>query len=123
MARNTDTIINTTGTTASFNSGDFTPSGDYKGAIFYLSATENSGTATVDIKIQGKSPNGDYYDLPNASFSQVNSTSTAAFTLYPGIAETANSNVSDVLPCTFRAAVTVGGTGNYDLLLEAEYIP
>lgn len=122
MARNTDTIFNTTGTTASFNSSDFNPDGDYKGAKFYLSATENSGTATVDVKIQAIDAFGNYYDLPGAAFAQVSATGTDVITIYPGLAETANETISDVLPDQFRAVVTVGGTGNYDLQLTAEYI-
>lgn len=122
MARSTDTIFNTTGTTASFNSSDFDPSVNYKGAMFYLTATENSGTATVDVKIQRKDLDGNYFDIGGGAFAQVSATGTSQLIIYPGIAETANETVSDVLSDVFRAVVTVGGTGDYDLKLVAEYL-
>ena len=85
---------------------------DGKGAIFVLDVTAVSGTSpTLDLKIQVFSPLGnDYVDLAGAAFAQKTAANTSMLTVYPGIAETANVSVSDVMPPLFRAVGTVGGS-------------
>ncbi len=94
------------------NSVDFTNSDGYLGARFYLDYTAESGTApTLDLKIQTKDPiTGKYFDMAGAAFAQASAVSTDELAIYPGIAETANETVSDVLPLTWRVVATVGGS-------------
>ena len=83
------------------------------GVRIYLDISAESGSATLDLKIQGKDQlSTDWVDVPGASFAQKSAvTSTAvSLTLYPGIAETANETVSDMLPEEWRVVVVIGGT-------------
>ncbi len=94
------------------NSGDITNSNGFLGVRLYLDYTAESGTNPVlDLKIQTKDPlSGKYFDMAGAAFSQASAVSTDELTVYPGIAETNNETVSDVLPLTWRVVATVGGT-------------
>lgn len=99
--------------TATFNSNSVTKRG-YKGAIFSLFCSARSGTSpTLDVKIQGYDhASGNWYDIHGAAFAQLTNVTSAPVYLavYPGIAETANQTVSDVMPPMFRAVCTIGGT-------------
>lgn len=83
-----------------------------RGARCVLDITAASGTTpTLDVKLQSKDPiSGKYVDLPGAAFAQKTATGTDDLTVYPGVAETANETVSDVLAGVWRAVATIGGT-------------
>ena len=83
-----------------------------KGVLLFLDVTAVSGTSpTLDVKLQAKDPvTNSYVDIPGAAFSQKTGVSTDSLTVYPGVAETANRSVSDVIPLTWRAVATVGGS-------------
>lgn len=84
----------------------------WKGGIFTLDVTAASGTTpTLDVLIQVKNPvTGAYTDLSGVVFAQETTTGTQVLTVYPGIAETANVSVNDILPAVFKAVATIGGT-------------
>lgn len=84
----------------------------WRGGVFYLNVSSiDSGSPTLDVKLQGKDgASGNYVDIAGAAFAQQSSTTTVALTVYPGVAETANVSVSDVIPYTWRAVGTVAGT-------------
>jgi len=93
------------------NSSDIT-NHNAKGGVFILDYTAEAGTNPVlDLKLQWKdeSVSDTYFDVPGAAFSQAGSVSTDSLVVYPGVAETANESVSDVLSRTFRVVSTVGG--------------
>ena len=81
-----------------------------KGVRVFLDITAETGTATLDVKLQSLDPvSATYFDIPGASLDQKSATSgDDTLILYPGIAETANESVSDVLPLNWRAVATVG---------------
>lgn len=110
MARDIQTVFSSAARTATVNSDR--QGCDGLGAIFVLDVTAASGTTpTLDVKIQIYSPLGnDYIDLAGAAFAQKTTTNTSMLTVYPGIAETANVSVSDVMPPLYRAVATIGGT-------------
>jgi hypothetical protein len=83
-----------------------------KGVSLHLDITAASGSSpTLDIKLQGYDELGaDYFDIPGAVFAQATGTGTDELVLYPGVAETANVSVSDVLPRVSRAVATIGGS-------------
>lgn len=100
----------------------------YRGAQFALYAVGKTGSSpTLDVKIQGKDPISEkYYDIHGAAFAQVtdNMTTPVYLSVYPGVAETTNQSVSDIIPKTFRAYRTVGGTGAaYDISLSVVLVP
>lgn len=97
--------------TATWTSGDF-DAGDNRGVHLVLDVTAASGTTpTLDVKIQRKDPtSGKYVDLPGGAFAQKTGTGTDDLTIYPGIAETNNRSVSDVIGGIYRAVCTLGGT-------------
>lgn len=106
---NSDTpiILEDVARTADANSEDYNSRGR-RGIILYLDVDSITGAApTLDVKLQAKSPNGDYVDVPGAAFAQVSAAGTAALVVYPGVAETANVSVSDVLPRVFRVVTDV----------------
>ncbi len=84
----------------------------HRGIELYLDITAVSGTSpTLDIKLQGKDEtSGKYFDVPGAAFAQKTGTGQATLTIYPGIAESANVSVSDILAGMFRFVATIGGT-------------
>lgn len=94
------------------NSADFVNRG-CKGISVFVKNTASSGTSpTVTVKLQAKSQNGDYYDVPGATTAAIagGTPATNYFTVYPGIAETSNVSVSDVLPPVYRLAWAIGGS-------------
>lgn len=83
-----------------------------KGVRLTLDVTTIVGGNTLDVKLQGKDPTtGKYTDIAGATFSQKTGTGTDELVVYPGIAETANESVSDVIPSIWKAVATHAGTG------------
>ena len=94
----------------------------FKGATFYLDTTlvgadaEGTALAAVNVRLQTKDPvSGSYSDIPGASFLSASTTALDVITIYPGIGETANETISDVLPRTYRAVADQSGTVTYSL--------
>lgn len=87
-------------------------SGGARGIRLYLDITAETGTATLDVKLQGRDSagSGDWFDVPGATFAQKSATGSDDLVIYPGIAETANESVSDVLPSWWRVVGTVGAS-------------
>ncbi len=84
-----------------------------RGFILTLDYTAESGTnPTIDVKVQVKDGlSSKYVDLAGAAFAQKNAVGTFILTVYPGVAESGNVSVSDIIPLTWRVVATVGGTG------------
>jgi len=97
--------------TVTENSDDIKNLG-FRGVTLYLDITAASGTTpTLDIKLQTKDPVSDgYVDMPGAAFAQKTGAGSDTLTVYPGVGETANRSVSDVLPEDWRIVSTIGGT-------------
>ena len=100
-----------TGVAASADLNNF----GYRGAHVTVSATGVTGNGTsLTVKVQGKDPvSGQYYDIHGAALPAVTANLAAPnyLSVYPGIAETGNQTVSDVLPKTWRIHTTLAGTG------------
>jgi hypothetical protein len=97
-----------------------------RGVRVWQKVTAASGTTpTLDTKIQTRDPEtGDGLDLPGANFAQqTGSGAVLDLVVYPGVAETANRSVSDVLSREWRIVSTIGGTTpSFTFTLAAEYI-
>ena len=97
-----------------------------KGVRLYLDITARVGTnPTANFKVQVKSSlTGNYHDLAGASFAQKIAVGTDELIIYPGIGETANRAVSDVLSREWRIVFTVGGTATptFTFSINAEYL-
>jgi hypothetical protein len=94
------------------NSSDYVNRGA-RGISVFVKNTAGSGTTpTVTVKLQAKSATGDYYDVPSATTAAIagGTPATTYFTVYPGVAETANVSVSDTLPAIYRLVWTIGGS-------------
>lgn len=86
---------------------------DAKGAIFVLDITAETGTATLDVKIQWYDEvSGKYIDVPGASFAQRSAVGTNALSVYPGLTASANVAVTQCLTKTLRAVRTEAGGGS-----------
>ena len=95
-----------------------------KGGIFYLDITDETGAATLAIKIQGQDPvSKDWYDLDanvlgtgDYAFASATAQTTGptVLTVYPGLTVSANAVCNGILPQVFRAHATVGGTSSPD---------
>ena len=83
-----------------------------RGIVIYLNATAVSGTSpTADCKLQGYDALADVWqDIAGAAFAQVTAAATQTLTVYPGVAETGNVSVSDVVPALLRVHSTIGGS-------------
>ena len=118
------TVFASAARTTTTNSADQT-NFNRRGARFFLSVTAASGTTpTLNVKIQTKdSIAGDYVDLPGAAFTEKTGVTNDELTVYPGIAETANETVSDVLSRTWRAVATIAGTTpSFTFSLSVAYV-
>lgn len=108
--------------TASANSADQISNGA-RGVHLVLDITAHV-SGTLDVKLQRKDPaSGKYVDIPGASFPQQSGTGTVELTVYPGIAETANVSVSDVLSEVWRAVATLATSPDMTFSLAGSYIP
>ena len=100
--------------------------GEVRGVQITLDITAFGGTnPTLDVKLQRLDPaSGKWVDLPGAAFAQKTGTATADLTVYPGIAETANVSVSDVITEDMNVVWTIGGTAspNFTFSLGANFI-
>lgn len=97
----------------------------HKGVSLILDITVVSGTPTLDVKLQAKDPiSGAYVDIPGAAFAQKTGAGTSMLLVYPGVAETANAEVSTVIPRTWRIAWTIGGgTPSLTFSVGLTYLP
>lgn len=112
--------------TASFNGAEFDVS-PFAAGRFFLNISAASGTTpTLDVKLQTKDPlSGTWSDLVGAAFAQKTGTGAASLTVYPGIAESANTRVSNALSGPLRVVHTIGGTTpsfTYTLVFVPTYI-
>src|SRR3990167_9274567 len=87
---------------------------NFKGVTLYLKlGSINAGT--FDAKVQRKdAASGDWVDIPGASWPQKSAPDTTAdsLTIYPGIAETGNETVSDIIGRTWRVFFTLATGAN-----------
>lgn len=84
----------------------------WRGIRLHITASAELGTSTLDCKVQGKDKlTADFYDIPGAVFTQITGTAVDELVVYPGVAETANESVSDVLPRLWRVRCALTGTG------------
>ena len=83
-----------------------------RGIIIYMEITAVSGTSpTLDAKLQGYDALGDvWHDITGAVFAQKTGAGSDYLTIYPGIGETTNEAVSDVIPAIIRVHNTIGGS-------------
>lgn len=110
--------------TVTANSDDLVNT-QYRGVRLFLNISAASGTSpTLDLKVQSKDPvSGSYVDVPGAAFAQKTGTGTDDLTIYPGVAETANETVSDVVSRTWRVVATIGGTSpSFTFSVGASYL-
>ena len=83
-----------------------------KGVVVWVDVTVDPDTVSIVVKLQGYDETADAWsDIPGAAFGAIAAVSHTALTVYPGIGETANVSVSDILPARIRAVAThTGGT-------------
>lgn len=92
-----------------------------RGARFTLDITAEDGTITLTPKVQAKDHlTGTFVDIPDLIFAATTATGTTQLVIYPGIAETANVSVSDVMPEVFRVVATMSGTTSMTYSISAE---
>lgn len=103
------TVAASSARTATLTGSDQTNDG-WTGVVLTLDITVWNATS-LDVKVQMKDQtSGKYVDIPGAAFAQKSGTGTDTLVIYPGIGETANRSVSDVLPATWRIVGTQVGT-------------
>lgn len=119
------TVFSSAARTATEDSADQVHAG-YRGVHLVLDITVVSGTTpTLDVKLQRKDEtSGKYVDIPGAAFAQKTGTGTDDLVVYPGVAETANRSVSDILSEAWRVVATIGGTTpSFTFSLAGSYVP
>ena len=109
MANQSITALKLTAASASTDSGDLENISSV-GASIVIDITAITGTTpTATFTVQGKDPvSGKYYTI--LASTALNATGTTVLKIYPGLTVAANSVASDVLPRTFKVAVTIAGT-------------
>lgn len=124
FANDVVTVVASTTETATGQSATINARG-FKGASFYLDVTAAGGTSpTLDLTIEVYDPVGDaWHAIPGAAFAQATAVSTQRLVVYPGVAETANVSVSDVLGRSYRFVWTIGGTTpTFTFSIVADYL-
>lgn len=103
-------VLTGTAASASANGADQN-NPTFRGLKVVVNVSAISGTSpTLVVTLQGKDPaSGSYYTL--LASASLTSTGATVLTVYPGVTASANVAVSDVVPRTWRAISTVGGTG------------
>ena len=96
---------------ATYNSDTFKAFGRL-GIRLWLKITGETGTATLDVKLQGYDESAeDWADVAGAAFAQKSATGGPfMLTVYPGATVAANVSVSDALPNQYRVVAVVGGS-------------
>lgn len=100
------------GSAGQYCSADQTNS-DWKGVRLFLNTTAETGTSSGTCKVQNYDYTSlTYQDVPGAAFAAIDDTSSddVNLTVYPGVAETANVSVSDVLGRRWRVHCAITGT-------------
>ena len=112
--------------TTTANSDDQTAPKTVKGVRVFVDVTAASGTnETLNIKVQNKDPVSEkYFDMPGAAFVEFTATGQQELVIYPGVGETANVSVSDILNRVWRLVYTIGGTDTptFTFSVGAEYL-
>lgn len=119
-----ETVFTSAARTATANSAD-QENYQFRGCILLLNISAASGTTpTLDLKVQlYDKTSGAYMDIPSAAFAQKTTTGSDSLVIYPGIAETANRSVSDVIPRNWRVVATIAGTTpSFTFSLGVSYI-
>lgn len=111
------------GETGTATSSDMLMDG-YRGLVVYVTVNSVS-TDDVTVKVQRKSPTSatDYEDLAGGTTAAISSTGLTTLAIYPGIAETANVSVSDIIGAVFRIVATVSGGGSIDYDVAIAPVP
>ena len=103
-----DTVFASAARTATVDSDDQT-NANFRGGRLHLDITAVSGTTpTLDITI--RSAGTFFLAIAGAAFAQKTATGQDELVVYPGVAETANESVSDILPRLWDANAVIGGT-------------
>ena len=92
-----------------------------RGVIMRVNVTVDPDTAAITVKLEGKDPvSGTWADIPGMTTASIADVGHTVVTMYPGIAESANVSVSDVLPAEVRvnSNPTAGTTLTYAVSLE-----
>lgn len=91
----------------------------HRGVKLIVDVDSVVGGGSVDCKVQTRDAiSGSWVDLTSAS-TGADTAGTTELTIYPGIAETANVSISDVIPYEWRVYATIvtsatfSVTGNY----------
>jgi len=100
--------------------GDDVTNTTYRGVRVILDTTA-VGTGSVTLKIEGKDNLGVYYTLLTGA--AVTTVSTNIYTVYPGLAATANVSTSNVLPKTWRIVVTANNANTQTYSVTYDLIP
>ena len=88
-------------------SGRISTSG-YAGVRAFVNVSSVSSTGTVTVKLQAVDElTGTAVDIPGATTAALGSTGMRTLSVRPGVAETANESVSDVVANTIQAVATV----------------
>ena len=122
MARMKDTVFASAARTTTANSSPFRCAA--AGARFFLEITAASGSSpTLDLKAQVYDEVGEnYHDLTGAGFAQKTGTGNDYLVIRPGIGETSNEAVSDVMTGIYRVVAAIGGSSpSFTFTLHAEY--
>lgn len=100
-------------TAATYTSSEIVNRLGYGRLVVRLFADTESGTSTIDLKIQAYDEvSALWYDVAGASLAQVSANMTVPIDLVigPGITAVNNRAVSQVVPQRCRVSMTIGGT-------------
>ncbi len=82
-----------------------------RGIVVTVDITAETGVATLDLKVKRKDQaSGKFVDIVGGAIPQQSAIGTTELVIYPGVAETANVSVSDVISEDFQIEVLIGGT-------------
>lgn len=115
-----ETLLASAARTANVNSSD-KYNVNCKGGHFIIDVTAISATPSITVTLQGKAvTSSKYYDLLTSE--AITAVGTYVLKLYPGINSIPNNAASDILPRTYRVAVTHADSDSITYSIEANLI-
>ena len=116
-------LANTTSSTAGSSQSNYVGA---RGVVLYsdITAAGTSGTGALTIRIQEYNELGDVWvDSTGAAFAATTATGQRSLYLYPGIAETANTEVSRAVPPIWRIQSDASSSaGTFTFAVSARYL-
>lgn len=92
----------------------------FKTATFVIVTSGETDTASLTVKVQGKTLSGAYYDVTGAITAAITTETTTLLTVGPGLTAAANAVICLPMPPVYRLVYAISG-GTFDVATSVQY--